>query len=122
MESALGKNHQDRRGGFIGGGEALFIAETSLHVALDRGGERGWKNAGVKTQSRPLKLLGRAHLCNAGNRGDACIFARVYAGAAIFGARRRRPTRVCLSRAHGGGTCIFVCMRRGWRAYLSTRV
>src|SRR5436190_19411258 len=54
MGSALGKNCQDRRGGFIDGGEALFIAETSLHVAPDRGGERGWKNGGMKTRSRPL--------------------------------------------------------------------
>src|SRR3954468_20059008 len=71
MESALGSKlpGPKGRGGFINGGEAVFIAETSLHVAPDRGGERGWKNGGVKTRSRPLQLLGRVHLCDAGNRG-----------------------------------------------------
>ena len=58
MESALGSGlpgtEGGNRGGFIDGGEALFIAATSLHVATDRGGERGKKKGGVKTQSRPL--------------------------------------------------------------------
>ena len=55
MESALGSKLPGTEGGaFIDGGEALFIAATSLHVAPDRGGERGWKNGGVKTRSRPL--------------------------------------------------------------------
>src|SRR4051812_48844420 len=53
MESVLGKNYQDRRGARRWR-SGLFIAKTSLHVAPDRGGERGWKNGGVKTRSRPL--------------------------------------------------------------------
>ena len=42
MESVLGKElPESKRGAFIDGGEALFITETSLHVAPDREGERG---------------------------------------------------------------------------------
>src|SRR3954469_10480293 len=100
-------------GGFIDGGEALFIAETSLHVAPDRGGERGWKNGGVKTRSRPCNCSDARIFATRVAGGDACIFACVHVGAAIFGTRRRSPVRVCLSRAHGGGACISVCTHRG---------
>ena len=91
--SRLGKFHQGRTGGLIDGGEALFIAKPPPHVAPHRGGERGLKGGSSMTRSQLCNRID-VRIFGAQVVGDACIFARVEADAAIFGLRERSPTCV----------------------------
>src|SRR4051812_1231321 len=80
-------------GGLIEGREASFIAKLPPHVAPDHGANVAGRTERTKTWSKLHNHQMRAS-SRRGIRGDACIFARVHAGAAIFDAGRKRLTRV----------------------------
>src|SRR4051812_25263293 len=79
-----------------------FYSPTSLHVAPDRVGERGWKNGGVKTRSR-------LH-----NRLDARIFAARAIGATRASLHASMLARPYLAHAGGGRRAYAFDARTAW--------
>src|SRR3954464_331602 len=78
-------------GGFIEGGEALFIAKPPPHVAPHRGGERGLKDGGGRTKSQLCNRLRCTHLWRSGSRRHVHLCTR-----------RSRRGHLCTRRSRRG--------------------
>src|SRR5436190_3074299 len=106
--------------GLIDGEEALFIAATTLHVV---GENMAGRSEAARPSRDPCNRLGRAHLWRTGSRRRVHLCTR-HVDAAIFGARRRRPTRVCLQRMYdvADAGISWTHARRPTRVSFNTRM